>query len=133
MAYQGRQNNGKGKYGPIKGKGIMIFLNEDTLKFVSDALQDISGFYTDERHEKNPGQVIELLLQPSGVGDGPAMDWRIEDDDMGKKAICSIPYNTSGAGLSDSQGELRVTCLLSKRTGDLNIDVRIWGPYTYGN
>lgn len=110
-----------GDFGPLKG-GFMV-MNDEVIKFLSDALYDISEAHSDELQDEDPGAVPAALI--AGVNTGTGLVWKAEQDRFGEKAYTEIPYATTAD--DDGKGILRVTVVLKR--GALSLDIRPWGTY----
>jgi hypothetical protein len=102
MAYR------KGLAGAYPMKGVHTFLNEETLKWLIESLNEVDKAYDDVLHEQETGAVLDNL---SAVG------WTSSNDGFGQKMHRSLD-------LSRSQ-ELRVTVVL-KKDDTLALDIRTW-------
>jgi hypothetical protein len=107
----------KGLAGAFPMKGVHTFLNEETLKWLIEALNEVDKAYDDVLHEEEPGQVLLNLNDYVDLTLGKGSAWTAETDNFGQKMYKSLD-------LSRSQ-ELRVTVVL-KKDDTLALDVRTW-------
>jgi hypothetical protein len=103
------------KLKPMKG-GAHLILSQDLLDFLQDTLAIVNDAYTAEQNEEDPKVIIKTLAMEH--------NFEFDQDSFGTKALRTTPFPVNEHG-----GELRVTVVLVKRTGVLNLDIRTWGTY----
>lgn len=107
-------------------KGAFLILNEATHEFITKALHDVGETYSDERAEQDPEEILFDLIKGS-FDDPSGLEWRPAEDDFGSKAYVAMPYAL--ANQPGQAAELRVTVVILKKDGTVNIDIRTWGQY----
>lgn len=124
---QARTGNSSNSLQPMKG--AFLVLNEQVHEFITRALYDIGETYSDERAAEEPEEILLDLVKgtPGESGELSGLEWRPVEDDFGKKAYVSMPYALANQVGQD--GELRVTVIILKKDGTMNIDIRTWGKY----
>lgn len=123
-----KQGGQKRTYGNVKLKplkGAFLPLTESIHEFLFKATADIGNCFSDSRAENEPEKIIGDLVK--GTFDDPSgLEWKYEEDEFGFKAYASRPYDP---GPTIHDGELRVTVVIKKKDGTINIDIRAWGIY----
>jgi hypothetical protein len=107
----------KGLAGAFPMKGVHTFLNEETLKWLIEALNEVDKAYDDVLHEEEPGQVLLNLNDYVDLTLGKGSAWKPAKDNFGQKMYKALDLGHAT--------ELRVTVAL-KKDDTLGLDIRVW-------